>query len=118
MKRTTIALIAILGLAGCNVELPPIKSGFTATNFVTVDSPNKTELSPAQVKALTEWFAAHRDSWKFKVTDFYPSRVFGFRHTSGKVTWVYLAGDELFIGRRARMLTRDEREALETIIQK
>jgi hypothetical protein len=118
MKRIAIALVGILGLSACKVEVPPIESGFTATTFVSVDDPNKKELTPAQVEVLTEWFAAHRDGWKFKIMDFYPSRVVGFRHRSEEVTWAYLAGDEVFIGNRARTLTRAEREDLEKILQK
>ena len=111
-----LALFCLLFFTGCNVELPMAESGFTATTFVKLDSPNKTELSPTQIKTLTEWFAARQVGWKYKIADFYPDRVLGFRHARGKVTWIYFTGQEVFYGSYARTLTRAERAAIEDII--
>ena len=112
-----LALFGVLFFAGCNVELPKAESGFTATTFVKLDSPGKTELSRTQIKALTEWFAARQDGWKYKIADFYPNRVLGFRHARGRVTWIYFTREEVFYGSYARSLTRTERAAIEDIIR-
>ncbi len=117
MKRFFVAVVTILLLAGCHVELPPVEEGYFAHGYFTVDSPNKAALSPAQLRALTEWFSRRQSGWLFRIEDYALDTCLVFKHPHNKITWVYLSGNQLWVRDRMKLLTGDERAELDAILR-
>jgi hypothetical protein len=116
MKKLLLLACGLLLLAACNVELKPIEAGFTADTWVTADGPFKTELSSAQLKAIAEWFDAHRTGWKEKITDSPPGPMILLKHRGGRTTSVYLRGNEVWVKNRYLVLTPKEYSDLQAIL--
>lgn len=116
MKKLFVLCFPGLLLAGCNHELPPVKSGYTARPWVPADSPAKTDLTPTQLQALVSWFADHQTGWKFEIADTPPGTLVCFQLQNGKSEWVNVQGDKVWRGNRYRLLTPEERKAIDVIL--
>lgn len=115
MKKLLVLPLLLL-LAGCNVELPPIDSGFVAHTWGVAASPDKTELTPPQLAQLSAWFATHQKGWKYKITDTAPGTVLLLKDKAGRTTLVNLLGNTLWVGSRFKALTSEELRNFEKII--
>ena len=115
MKKILPLLLCALLLAACHVDVLPIESGFTG-EIVRADGAFKTELTPDQIKALSEWFAANQNGWKFNPADFPPgTTALILKHRGGRVTGAYLIGNKLWVGNRVKLLTASERSVVEPL---
>src|SRR4051812_35959201 len=64
--------LGLLALAGCEVEVPKVSSGYYAHGFTSPRSTNHVALSPEQIATLREWLGARSTGWKFGITDYAP----------------------------------------------
>lgn len=115
MKKLVV-LSALALFSACNVEVPPIESGFTADTWVTESGPFKAELSPDQLRAMAAWFAAHRTGWEHRVTDTPPGPMILLKHAGGRTTRVQFNRGEIWIGNRVKRLTAEEEAEIRTIL--
>lgn len=107
--------VALL-LAGCRVDLPPVSRAFVAHEFVTLDSPNKRQLTPSQQQGAIAWFERQRSGWSVTIPDTYPDTILIFQPASGEATWVYLWKNEMWSGSMKKTLTDAERKELKEIL--
>ena len=111
-------MLCCMLLSACDVELPPIESCFIEDAALGPGAP-KTEVSPTQLKPLSEWFASVSHDWKFEAVDVPPSGlVFVLKDNKGRVTRANLRGDYLWIRNRFKVLTPAERGELLVIVAK
>jgi len=115
MPRVVIVATLLL-LAGCRVEWPRAETGYIARHPITADSPDKAQLSTAQIQALEKWFARNQTGWRFKVSDFSPDTWLLLQLSGGRKMWFYTNGNELWTGNRVKRLTGEEKAALDLIL--
>lgn len=116
MLRVVI-VASLLFLAGCRVEWPQAETGYVARNPITAESPDKVQLTAAQIKALEKWFGRNQTGWRFKVSDFSPDTWLLLRLPGGREIWFYTNGNELWTGNRVKRLTEEERAELDLILK-
>ena len=118
-RKTILPLaVCVLLLSACNVEVPSIKSGYVENNTGASYQPNsaRTVLTSLQIKQLAEWLSAHQDGWKFGPSDVFSYTTVTLEHGDGKSTVIGLAGEQIWIKGRSRILTAKERREIQGIL--
>src|SRR6187431_939914 len=118
MKNQVAIVSCAFLLAGCSYELPLVDSGFVETHsrVLGLDRATTTELSAAQIKALSEWFARHPTGWEYKVADIAPGAFVYLKHGPKNVAGVNLRPEGVYVASYFRSLTADEHSELASII--
>lgn len=118
MKKPTALFSLALLLAGCRYDLPAVDAGSVETHsFVGgVDQATMTKLSPAQIKALAEWFSAHPTGWSYRIADMAPGAFLYLKHGGQNVAGVNLRPEGIYVASYFRALTAAEHARLESMI--
>jgi hypothetical protein len=113
LNKRIFALGMLLLLSGCDYDLPKVDGAY----LHRLDGAGpKTELTFLQVAALSDWFAAHRDSWAREIADVFPGTLITFRRKGADVVTANFTGTQVKIGGKVRSLTMEEATALKRIL--
>lgn len=111
-----IAMCALL--VGCSFDMPAFDAG-KLEHHVEVDGRDRVStlaLSKAQLSALSEWFATHRSAWKKSYVDAAPVKLVYLSREGASVAYFNLSGNTLYAASYSKILTPDEQQALEQIL--
>lgn len=117
--KVRILIIAICALlVGCSFDMPAFDAG-KLEHHVIVDGRARVStsaLSKSQLSALSEWFAAHQSAWKKSYVDSSPGKFVYLSRDGASVAYFNLSGNILYAASYSRILTPDEQQALEQIL--
>lgn len=116
-SKTWLMLSAVL-LVGCAriAPFPVCDSGFVQDQTYLQGRPFQWNLSPSQVRDLSQWFSRHRSGWRLTFVDVGP-RVFVYLKLGDRnVGAVNIYPEELFFEGSCRPISKAERNELSQII--
>lgn len=116
MKKMLPFLLCFLALTACDLRLPPVEAIYT-TDSITSQAPYQTELTPDQVKVVTDWIAANQKGWKSELSDNPPARALILKHPGGKFTRVELRGAAIWIHNQFKTLTPEESATFAALLE-
>jgi hypothetical protein len=98
----TIALGVFLALflAGCKFTLPPVNSA-TLEQYGTARPFQAIELTPIQVRALTDWFSLHGSGWSSSVVSYAPTLFVRAKHTDGGLSVINIMSNMVVVYNRS-----------------
>lgn len=98
----TIALAAFLAffLAGCEFTLPQVSS-VTIEQYGTGRPLHTRELSPNQVRALTDWFSLHDTGWSSSVVSYVPTLQIRAKHPDGDTSVINIMSNMVVVYNRS-----------------
>jgi hypothetical protein len=116
MKFRFLVVALCTLLVGCSFDMPAFDSGkledHGGTFGVTISA-----LTQEQLGSLTEWFSTHQSGWKKSYSDAAPGKFVYLLRSGVHVGYFNLNGNVLYAASYSRILTPDEQQALEAILE-
>jgi len=89
-----------LFLAGCKFTLPQVSSA-TLEQYNTGRALEVRELTPNQVRALTDWFSLHGSGWSSSVVSYVPTLLVRAKHTYGDTSVINIMSNMVVVYNRS-----------------
>lgn len=95
-----LAAFLALFLAGCKFILPQVSSA-TLEQYSTGRPLQARELTPNQVRALTDWFSQHGSGWSSSVVSYVPTLLVRATHTDGDTSVINIMSNMVVVYNRS-----------------
>jgi hypothetical protein len=89
-----------LFLAGCKFSLPQVSSA-TIEQYQTGRPLQAKELTPNQVRALSDWFSQHSSGWSSSVASYVPTLLVHAKHTDGDTSVINIMSNMVVVYNRS-----------------
>lgn len=117
MRKLIATFFGMFLFIGCSgFKLPPVDSGVLEIHSGYGGGQIRTsKLESTQIKAISDWFSAHVTGWERTLDDVSPAVIAYLKHDNVVVAYVNIRGNDIYSGGYHRVLTPEERKAIDTI---
>ena len=119
-RAIVLGAFLALSLAGCKFSLPQVSSA-TVEQYQTGRPLQAKELSPKQVRALTDWFSQHDSGWSSSVVSYVPTLLIRAKHTDGDTSVINIMSGMVVVynrsGQYQQQFSQSELSAIHSIVE-